>query len=1046
MNQKLQSRNSGGSRRRCSLLLLAVLGFAPIEGYTLGHENAASGSMVAMNSPLDKSQDNTVTGVIRGTDGQPLPGVSVSVKGTSTGAITDVNGRFTINVAGVSDPVLVVSYIGFQRQEITIGSQSTFDISLQEDVKMMDEVVVVGYGTQKKANLTGAVSQVTSEVLVNRPITNLNSGLQGTMPGVTITGALGAPGNNAGNIRIRGIGTWGDASPLVVIDGVPGGNLNILNPDDIESISILKDAASSSIFGVRGANGVIMVTTKKGTTGKPSISFNTYFGLQTPTALPEFLGSPEYMELLNEAMVNAGRNPTYTDEDIAIARSGSDPNYFANTRWMDEIFKKHAPQQNHSLSINGGTDGMNYYISYAYLNEGGLVTGDNFSANRHNIRAKISTKIIDRIDVTANMGYVDRTYTSPANGTGSISAATSILPLVPVRNTAGSWGYIGGQSNPVALATDGGYNDFTSQEFTGNLNATLNLFKGFNLRGQYALFRSNSKRDIFNKTINYFSPEDGKLVYQTGNPNKFETRDYSNIKKGIIATAEYERRFADKHDVKLLLGVSQEQELSDNFEASRTHLPTQSVGHIRLGTDNQLNDGSATQSALRSLFGRANYGFNNKYLIEGNFRYDGSSQFISNLRWKLFAAGSVGWVFTEENFFAGLRDVVEFGKIRASYGTQGNDRIGNYAFMDILGPVQTMPIGNANRIGYRQTIVANEILTWESAIKSNIGIDLAFLRNRLNISADYFINQSDNLLLNLQNPAVFGAPDPIQNAGKMENRGWELQLNWNDRIGEVSYGANFNISDVRNKVVDLGNSNPTYGDRVRFIGQPLEAFYGLVAERIAQESDFRYDPESGEFVPDFPYIATDPVRPGDIIYKDLNEDGKVTLDEDRQVIGSHIPRYTYGFRGNIGWKGFDLNFFLQGVGKVNGYLTGSTRHAFMDQSTMPQPIHLDRWTPDNPNASYPRLSFQQTFNQRLSTFWLEDASYLRLKNVQIGYTLPSTISERLKINRLRVYASADNLLTITNFFYGYDPESPVGGANFYPQVKTFVFGLNINLK
>ena len=993
---------------------------------------------------LKQENVKEIQGLVRDIDGLPLPGASILLKGTSIATVTDIDGRFKLDLEEVEQPVIIISYIGYESQEVIVGNQIAFDITLQEDTQLLDQVVVIGYGTQKKATLTGAVSQVNSEVFENRPVTNVNSAIQGTMPGVTITGASGAPGQNAGSIRIRGIGTWGNATPLVVIDGVPGGNLNILNPDDIESISVLKDAASSSIYGVRGANGVIVVTTKKGNSIRPSISYTNYFGMQTPTALPTFLGSPDYMTLLNESLTNVGRNPTYTQEEIEIARNGSDPNYYANTNWIKEIYRKSAPQQNHSLSLNGGDSEFNYFISYANLKEGGLIVGDNFSANRHNIRTKFNAKVTDRLEITANIGYIEREYMTPAAGNNPIGAAHSILPLVPVRFTTGTWGYIGGQSNPIAVATDGGTNEFSSQEFTGNLNAVFTIAEGLRLRGQYGVFRSNSKRDIFTKTINYFSPEDGSLIYRTGFPNKFDTRDYTGLDQSFIGTAEYEKIFNGQHDFKAMLGVSQEQGGTDNFEASRTNLASQIVGHINLGTENQLNSGSASQWALRSLFGRLNYTFKEKYLAEITFRYDGSSRFAADQRWELFNAASLGWVFSEEGFFEGLRNAVEFGKIRASYGTQGNDRIGDYAFMDILGPVATMPIGNVNTIGYRQLVVANRLLRWETAIKRNIGIDLALMDNRLDITADYFINESDNLLLTLPLPDVFGAPYPTQNAGKVENKGWELQIGWKDQIGQVKYGLNFNVFDVKNRVTDLGGTAPTIGDRVRMVGQPLDAFYGLVADRIAQESDFRYNPETGSFVPDFPTIVGDQVAPGDLIYKDLNGDGVISLDEDRQVIGSHIPRYTFGMRGNAAWKGFDFSFFIQGVGKADGYLTGSARHAFIDQSTMPQPIHLDRWTPDNPDASYPRLAFQQTINQRLSTRWLEDASYLRLKNIQMGYTLPSSLTEKFRISRFRVYASADNLLTVTNFFYGYDPESPIGGASFYPQVKTYVVGLNIN--
>lgn len=991
------------------------------------------------------SYQRMVRGRVIDAEGIPLPGVTVQIKNTSIGTITDFEGEFNLQVT-YEDPILVFSYLGYKTQEKLIGSQNDFVITLEEDTQALEEVVVVGYGTQKKANLTGAVSQVSSDAIEDRPITNLSSGLQGLMPGVTVTGTSGVPGNNGGDIRIRGIGTWGNSNPLIVIDGIPGGNLDILNPQDIKNISVLKDAASSSIYGVRGANGVILITTKSGTAGKPTLSYNSYYGVQTPTALPDRLGSPEYMELLNEAQVNVGRNPTYTEEEIQIAREGTDLNYYASTNWIEEVYKDYAPQQSHNLSVNGGQEDFNYYLSYGLLKEEGLIVGNNYESQRHNVRAKLNTTVLDRIDISSNIGYIDRNYVGSAAGTGPLYQALTIIPLVPVRNTEGGWGYIGGSSNPVAVATDSGTNDFSSEEFTGNIQAVINLFNGFLIRGRYGLVKYNSRRNLFQRTINYYSPDTGDLVWQTGYPNKITTSSYKGTYQTFVGTAEYDRIFADTHHLTGLLGVSQEETINDDLEASRTNLSSSSVGHINLGTENQLNDGSNAQNALQSVFGRLNYGYKDKYLAEINFRYDGSSRFAEDVRWELFSAASVGWVFTEEGF---LKDnnVLDFGKIRASYGTQGNDQIANWAYMDILGPVNTMPIGDQLTIGYRQTVVGNQLLTWESAEKANLGVDLAFFNNRLTATADYFVNTTENILLRLPIPDVFGGPDyPYQNAGSVENRGWEFQMGWRDDFNNFSYSLDFNISDVKNKVTDLGGTEPTIGDRVRMEGEALDAFYGLVAERIAQESDFTYNAEDGSYTPNFPYIQGDPVQPGDLIYKDLNGDGEVDLVNDRKVIGSHIPRYTYGFQGSMAYKGFDLNFFLQGVGEVNGLLTGSARHAFISESAMPQEIHLDRWTPENTDATYPRLTYQQSYNQRLSTYWLEDASYLRLKNVQIGYTLPTGLSERFRSERFRAYVSAENLFTISDYFYGYDPESPVSSGSFYPQVKTFTVGLNINLK
>lgn len=997
-----------------------------------------------------EQRQQQVRGFVTDEKGEPLPGASIRIKGVNQGALSDQNGAFTL--ANVDDDaVLVVSYTGYTMQEIPLDGQDRITISLRADQLGLNEVVIVGYGTQRKVNVTGSVSSIGTKDIAGRPTTSVGSVLQGQMPGVTVVNNTALPGNNGGTIRIRGIGTLNDASPLLVIDGVPSGDINILNPADIESVTVLKDAASSSIYGVRGANGVILITTKSGKNNeKPGLSYQNYFGLQTPTALPKFLGSVEYMQLVNESKLNVGANPSYTDEQIEIARSGSDPNHYANTNWIEEMYESSAPQQSHTLAASGGSDNSTYYASYSYLKEGGLLTGNNYHAGRHNARLRLTTTLLDRLKLDANVGYIDRAY-SGANedlgaGTGPIYAAHQISPLVPVRFTTGGWGYLGGSRNPVAVVTDGGYNDFGSQELTTNLQATLDITKHFRLRGQYGLVKSNSLRAVFSKTINYYSPDDNSLIYQTNSPNTFTNTDYTNFYQTFLGMAEYENTFKGGHYFKAMAAASSEETISKTFKASRTNLPTQDVPNLNLGTENQLNSATASQNALRSVLGRINYAFNEKYMAEANMRYDGSSRFAAEKRWHAFLSGSLGWAFSEEAFFAPLKDVIEFGKIRASYGSQGNDKVGSdYAYLATIGSVTAEPIGNELTVGYAQTGVPNGFLTWESVDKKDIGIDLTLLKGRMGITVDYYVNNTKNILLNVPLPDVLGNAYPPQNAGKVENKGWELQVSWRDSKGDFSYGVSANVSDVKNKVLSLGDAPATVGNQVRMVGYPINAFYGFVSEGIAQIADFDYDASTNTYTPRFPYDESYPMQPGDIKYQDLNGDGRITADADMQVIGSPIPRYTYGFKGDLAYKGFDFSFFFQGVAKADGFIDGSARHAFINDYTNPQEVHRDHWTPENPDASYPRLAYGYSYNQRLSTYWLENAAYLRLKNVQIGYTLPKRITEKFRVSNLRIYASADNLFTKTDFFYGYDPESPVSTGGFYPQVKTFVFGLNINL-
>jgi len=995
------------------------------------------------------SLQRTIQGSVRSVSGESVPNASVSNLSTGSSVQTDEQGRFQIE--GQVGQQLRVTIVGFEPRTLTVDSYN-MEISLDPRDEALEEVVVVGYGTQKKVNLTGAVATLSGDELESRPIANVGQGLQGQLPGLTIKNNNTGPGNSAPQIRIRGIGTWGDANPLIVIDGIPGGNMNILNPEDIENISVLKDAASSSIYGVRGANGVILVTTKKGKSGTPSLNFNSYYGWQTPTALPKFLGSVDYMILQNEANENAGQGPTYSQDQIEIARNGSDLNYFANTDWIQEVYKKSAPQQNYNLSLQGGKDKTSYYASYGYLGEGGLVIGDNFKAGRHNARIRLSTEILDRVQLDGNLGYVDRGYNGSASGNDPLSMATSIRPLVPVRFSNGSWGYHGGQSNPVAIATDGGTDRFTSQEITANISATVNLMAGLDLRGQYGLVKYNSKRNKLLKTINYYSPDDDKLIYRSNYPNNIRMDHYSQTYQTFVGTATYRKSILEKHNFTALLGYSLEETVGADFWASRQNLPVQDLESLAVGTENQLNNSSSNQNALMSFFGRLNYDYQSRYLLEGNFRYDGSSRFHPDVRWNWFGSFSAGWVLSEESFFQDMKSFWNFAKLRLSYGTQGNDKVGrDFPYMATLSSVQITsnnPIGDEGQVGFRQTFIPNRYITWESSEKSNVGLDLAFLNSRLSVTGEYFVNNTKSIILNPPLPDVIGVGTgyPAQNSGQVQNKGWEVVVGWKDKVGEFSYSANFNLSDVKNKITKLENYATNLGDKVRLEGYPLDAFYGFQADRIAQQSDFTL--VGGKLVPNFPFQKGDLVAPGDLIYVPQNPDAKeITAKDDRVILGSDIPRYTYGFRGDLAYKGIDLSFFLQGVGKADGYLGGSARHPFINNSAMPQEVHLDRWTPDNLDASYPRLVYMRTHNTRLSSKWIEDASYLRLKNIQIGYSFPTQWIEKVRVSKMRVFVSADNLFTKTDFFYGYDPEIPSGNTgNFYPQVKTYVVGVNLNLK
>lgn len=1008
-----------------------------------------------------------VKGVVVDASGIPLIGVNIKEKGTNNGTITDMDGGFSLTVSG-KKAVLQMSYVGYAMKEIQVGQETSFKIVMEEDTKTLSEVVVVGYGTQKKVNLTGSVAVAAPEDIKLRPISSVSNGLQGLLPGVTVVSSTGLPGQSSSTIRIRGVGTTGNADPLILIDGVEG-DINLLNPEDIESLSVLKDAASASIYGARGANGVILVTTKNvgGKEAKPTINLNGYYGLQTPTRLPEMVDAATYIKMDMEATKNVGKPANYTEAHLQKVLDGSDPDYFSNTNWIDQLYRGSAPQQNYNLNVSGKSKGMGYYISYGYLDQEGLTVGNTTKSKRHNIRTKLNTVIADRLDVTANFGCTYRDYTTPSGGFseggGALYSAMSISPLIPVRFTDGRWGYGGGSANPVALLYDSGTNDFSSQEVNANFVGKLKIMDGWDATATYSFIQSNSLREILSKTINYYRPGTNEIWYSTNPTNKLDERDYTSIKQTFIAQTNFERKFG-KHTLSAVLGFSQEWYTEKNFTAQRTGLQTEKNPSLGFGSqDSQTNSASAASWAIRSGFGRINYNFDERYLLEANLRYDLTSRFFQSNRGGVFPSFSGAWRISEEYFWKENIQAFDNLKLRLSWGILGNQYVGSndYPYLAVIGSVGSIPhFGTKPSDGYSQSTLANPNLTWETIHMTNIGVDLTFLRNRLNVSADYFVKDTKDILLKLSYPGVLGLAPTEQNAGKVRNQGWELNIQWADKIGEVSYGLGFNISDVRNKITDFGGLPKQLtndGHSIREVGYPIDAFYGYVALGLATPEDFeRYNPSTGRYEnPKFPVLVDDAsdVQPGDIILQDISgpegvPDGKIDADYDRKVIGSSIPRYTYTARGNLEWKGFDFSFMLQGVGKANGVITGSGRHAFLSQSNYPQTAHLDHWSFENPdpNAAYPRLTFDKNYNQKFSTFWMENAAYLRLKNVQLGYSFSQPWMEKLNLEKLRIYFSGDNLLTFTDFFYAYDPETPRQSGGLYPQVKTFVFGFNMTFK
>ncbi|MEA4974961.1 MAG: TonB-dependent receptor [Paludibacter sp.] len=1033
--------------------------------YNIASGNSIVITRVAETRGNQDPQQKKIAGNVTDEKGEAIIGANIQVKGSATGTITDFDGKFEIDAP--ANGTILISYIGYLNESVNIGDRSVINVRLKEDTKLLDEVVVVGYGTQKKVNLTGSVSMITADDLNSRPVSSVSGGLQGLLSGVTVVNTSGQPGTNNTSIRIRGLGTIGNSNPLVLVDGVEG-DMSTLNPEDIQSVSVLKDAASASIYGARAANGVILVTTKRLNTKDqaPTISVNAYYGTQTPTRLPQMADAIEFMTLDNEARNNVGTGVAWQDYHFNHVLNGTAPNLFGNTDWISAVLNSNAPQQNYAVNVNGNLGRSGYLLSYRYFDQAGLTVGNSTGEQRHNLRFKVDSRLLDKVEISTNIGYTMRNVVSPigalTSGGGAIYTAMRIAPNVPVYFTDGSWAYGGGNTNPVAILHDGGNTRFDADEMSLMSVAKIDILKGWDISATYSIVNRNSLTQVLRKSIMFTNPETPETpLYIYNNPNSLNNSDARQRQQTFILQSNFEFDI-DKHKISGVGGFSQEWSVLRQFEGSRINLITEQDPTLNLGSkEGMSNNGGASQWAIRSGFGRLNYNYNDRYLMEVNLRYDLSSRFHKSNRAGLFPSFSGAWRLSEESFMKFSKDFLDNVKLRASWGMLGNQYVGStdYPYLSVLTEVNGLSaIGTQGTTGYTQTTLANPLLTWEKIDMLDIGLDITLLKNRLSITFDWYNKNTNDILLRLNYPSQIGASPSEQNVGSVNNRGWEIDLSWRDKIGKLSYGLSFNLSDVQNKITDLGDTSPDMSSYlIRRVGDPIDAFYGYIAEGLMTPDDFTFydDFEQKYFSPKVPVVMGPDYQPGDIKYKDISgpqgiPDGRISPEYDRVVLGSAIPRYTYSFKTDLMYQHIDFSFSLQGVGRADGYLTGTARHAFQDMAAYPQKIHLERYNvvsnPD-PNAAYPRLTYNTDFNQStFSTFWLENAAYLRLKNVQLGYTLPAEITKKAKIEKCRFYVSGDNLLTLSNFFYAYDPETPISRGGYYPQIKTFVVGVNLTFQ
>jgi TonB-linked SusC/RagA family outer membrane protein len=996
----------------------------------------------------------TISGKVLDEQGEAMPGVSVVLKGTTTGTATDVEGGYSLNLPD-GNGTLVFSFIGYITQEIPVNNRSNIDVSLSQDVQSLQEVVVVGYGSQKKQDVIGSVSQVSADRINNRPVTQLSNALTGQMPGVTIIQRSGQPGASAGEINIRGVGSFGaGTNPLILVDGIPVNSFNEVDPNDVESISVLKDASSAAIYGARAANGVILVTTKAGKDEETRVSYNGYVGFQRATAYPEMVNSWEYAQLFNEASASQA----YSEEDIQKFRDGSDPDNFPNTDFIDAVFSKKGVQTGHNITIGSGSKIGQYNLSFGYLFQDGIVVKNNYS--RYNVRLNLTSTISSKLKLTTRLAAINSTANEPNapatldfNGVnGIISNAVRYPAIYAGRLSTGYYGLgVVQKGTPISFLESESFLKNKNQNLSANTQLDWNVLDDLKLSfiGAYTQTGTNEKSFLASQVLN---------PTLTLGPNQLFINTSSTNYKTLQALADYNKQF-NKHGIGILLGTSYEDSRLEYLTASRDKLPGNELTELNVGApDNQKNTGYAAEWALHSVFGRLRYNFASKYLVEGTVRYDGSSRFPASQKYALFPSVAVGWRLAEEGFIKNNIPWLTDLKLKASYGVLGNQNIQTngvqnyYPYQRTLNTGVNYPIGGTVAPGVALTQLTDPNLHWESTRTADIGIEGSVFQNKLSFSATYFDRYTYDILYSPEASVstVLGFTLSQQNTGKVKNRGWEFTVGHNHAIGGFSYNIGANLTILNNEVYDLGVGNIQQPNGLvgngstLFLGYPMDLYYGYVADGIFVNQ---------EDVTGWANMkAINPAaQPGDIRYKDLSgpegvPDGKVDATYDRVVLGSRIPKYTFGMNVGATFKGFDLNVLLQGTAKAKGLLNNYAGYAFNNFGTVQRWQMEERWTAENPraDAGYPRLeliSNSGTPNTLVSSFWTLDASYVRLKNVQIGYSLDKNLISKIGLGALRVYVGGENMLTWNKYRKGWDPEINSSGA-YYPILANYTFGIN----
>ena len=982
-----------------------------------------------------------VSGTVSDKNGNPMPGVNIMVEGTNVGSISDVNGKYSIEVQNANN-VLVFSFIGFVSQKVTVGNNAVINISMSEGFSALDEVIVVGYGTQKKINITGAVSNVSSDALDSKNVAKGSLALVGEMSGISVRQLSGNPNNNAAEIRIRGLGTFSSAgnNPLILVDGIES-SLDNIDPNDIKSVSVLKDAASASIYGSKAANGVILVETKRGIAGAPKFSYYSYIGKQQGTMIPQMCDSWDYAVAMNEALTNVGQLKRYSDSDIQKFKSGTDPD-FPNFDHLKYLWTSGSGlESKNGISISGGTPGTQYLFSTSYLNQNGIVM-KNYT-KRFDMRFNLNTKLMDNVNLNVNMSGNTYNGNEPSGayanrGIQWISiSALRLANSIPGATGDGFWG-ANETLHPEA--------DLNSASFVGNKNAYLfgtadlawDIFKDLKISGKvgytYNIVQTKFFRATYPVTPTY-----------TVSPNFLDVSWNNNTALTLQSLIEYTKSFG-AHSIHILGGFSEQKYYNASISAYRDQLPNNDITEIDAGsTSNGTQGGNASENKLRSFFGRVNYSYLDKYLLEANIRYDGSSRFPKENRYGFFPSISAGWRVSKEKFFTNAVPWVYDLKIRGSWGELGNQSVGNYPYQDVISLGENGAFGNSISAGASINTIANRNITWETTRMTDAGLDISVMEGKLNLTADYYVKTTIGILYNVSASSMLGASPSPANAGSVENKGWDFNLSYKNNLGNFSYTISPNFSLVNNKVVKLTNVDKDISKRL-FVGYAIGSRYGYVADGLFVDQA------------DISNYATQPFStiPGDIRYKDISgpngiPDGKVDGTYDRTVIGYPMPKCTYGLSLTAKYKGFDLALLLQGEAGRKEMIDLAFFFPNDNNGNIQKWIFRERWTVENPdrNAGFPVLydRGESFFLNNISSFWMKNATFLRLKNVQIGYTLPSRFMQKIGLDKVRIFASGENLFTIDSYYEGWDPEMLTSrgyGGTFYPLTRLWLGGINID--